>query len=59
MSRGMSLDLLTISYVTPCALTIRLLLIALLQRKTDSGRKTPFDVYGFVYGEEPLTPNRV
>ena len=34
-------------------------LIALFQRNTDSERKTPFDVYGFVYGEEPLTPNRV
>lgn len=34
-------------------------LIALFQRNSPSERKTSLDVYGFVYGEEPLTPNGV
>ncbi len=34
-------------------------LIDRFQRNTPSERKTPLDVYGFVYGEEPLSPNGV
>jgi hypothetical protein len=57
MSSGTSKNLLPISYVRRCALTIRLLW--LFQSNSPSERKNPLQIYGFVYGEKFLTPKGI